>query len=420
MRPHDLFRLSVKGLSERKLRTALTVLCVVIGVAAIVGLVSLVSGVSASISHELESIGPTTFYMVASPSHLLTAADVAVIESLPNVTSVVPIVSFSANITESGTQTTVTVYGIANYSLAGVLGKLDLYEGQQYNGTALPYAVVGHDVAFPNTGQLLPSVNINQPIYLTEQGSSGKSITLIPVGILNSYGSAAFISPDSSIFIPIQSAESITDRYSYSALLVKASNTGTVNAVSALLNAVYGNNARIISVQQLASTVSSIIGSLGLLLGAIAGISLLVAAISILSIMMVSVTERTHEIGILKAIGFKRRDVLALFLSEALIIGLLGGLIGSAIGVGISYALPGIFSGAPSSTAPQGSTAQKVFIGGGASTSAASSSFTFTSVIDPTVIAIAILVAIAVSLLSSLYPAWKASTIDPISALRSE
>ncbi|MEM0148546.1 MAG: ABC transporter permease, partial [Candidatus Micrarchaeaceae archaeon] len=129
MKANDLFWLSAKAMRKRKLRTILTILTIVIGVAAIVALISLVSGVSASISHSLESVGPTTLYMMPSGQHIFTDADIAEIESLSNISSVIPIVSFSGNLSEAGTSTTVTVYGVENYSLVGILGSINLLEG---------------------------------------------------------------------------------------------------------------------------------------------------------------------------------------------------------------------------------------------------------------------------------------------------
>ena len=436
MKLKDILTLGIKGVSERKVRTALTVLSVVIGIAAIVALTSLVSGISVSISKSLESIGPTAIFLTSSSSHIFTNADIAEIESLPNVSVAIPIIRFPANITTGGVQQTVTVYGISNSVLSNALGSINLYSGTTYNDSSLPTALLGYDVAFPTSTQSTPSVTINQPIYLSEhtQGEGTKSITLISTGILNQYGSSLLVSPDTSIFIPLQNAISITGKYSYNIILVEAKNTSSVAALSSLLKNIYGNGVGLLSVEALASTVSSIIGSIGILLGSIAGISLIVAGISILSIMMVSVTERTREIGILKAIGFKKKDVLILFLSEALIIGLLGGIVGVGIGAGASYILPSLLSGGAgtggaSSGAPQAASGGSSFAGrssggGGVaianSPSRSSSSSSFTPVITPGVVIIAILIAVIVSLLSSLYPAWKAASVDPVKAIRSE
>ncbi len=438
MKYNDLLWLSLKGISERKMRAALTVLSVAIGVAAIVALVSLVSGASAGISKSLSTIGPTSIFLSASGQHILTDADVAEIESLPNVSVVVPAISFPANITISGQQLTATIVGVSNYSLSQLIGNVSLLSGSVFQDTSLPFGLVGYNIAFPTSTQQASSVTVSNPIYITTKTDSGeKSVTIIPSGILNAYGSAAFISPDTSIFIPIQAAEAITNKYSYNIIVVKATNTTTVAPLYALLTTIYGNTLRVISVQQIAQTVSSITGSLSLLLAAIAGISLIVAGISILSIMMVSVAERTHEIGILKSIGFSKRDVLMLFLSEALIIGLLGGIIGVAAGVGGSYGLAATLgSGAASSGGAHttsftggsfragASGSRAAFAGGPGSISppsgASASSFSLTPSVSITIVIAAILVAVAVSVAASMYPAWKASTVDPIKALRSE
>jgi ABC-type antimicrobial peptide transport system permease subunit len=439
MKLSDIIKLGIKGISERKVRTALTVLTVVIGIAAIVSLVSLVSGITASITSSLQSIGPTSLFVIPSRSGLLTAADVAEIEAFPNVSDVIPAIEISANVTINGQQTTATIVGINNYSVADAIGSINLYSGTMYNQTTLPLAVVGHDLAFPTSSQTSPSVNLNQPLYLTLRTPSGlKSVSVVSIGILDAYGSST-LSPDSAIFMPLGAVEGITNQYSFSALIVKASNAAAVTPLYNLLTEVYGSTASVLSVQQIAATVASITGSLALLLGSIAGVSLIVAGISILSIMMVSVTERTKEIGILKAIGFKKRDILVLFLTEAVIIGFLGGVIGILVGGGGAYALPALLSGASHAGAPgagavgrsgavavqssRGAEAGSAAFSSGAGSSAfgsSSSSISLTPIITPTTIILAIIIALVVSILASLYPAFKAASVDPIVALRSE
>ncbi len=441
-----LFLLGLKGMSERKFRTGLTVLSVVIGVAAIVALISLTSGISNSISQSLNKIGPTTLFVTPSGAGtIFTDSDVAEIESLPNVSSVVPMLRFTANITVSGQSDTVTVFGIDNSSISSTIGGVNLYDGTAYNGSGGPVALIGYSVAFPDVGQTVPSISIDEPAYLSIiQRAGSKSTTLVPVGILNPYGASFFISPDSSVFVPLQEAEVMLGKYSYNILVVKATNTSTVSSLGTLLGNVYNGRAKVLSVEQLTSTVASITGSLSLLLAGIAGISLLVAGISILSIMMVSVNERTHEVGILKSIGFRQKDVMFLFLSEAVIIGLMGGIIGSLLGSGVSYILPNLLSvgrgGSPSSTpthageyqvsrqgTPKGGKGFYVSSGGASagstpfkSSPGSSGMPSFTPTISPSIIGIAILLAVFVSVLASLYPAWKASRIDPIRALRAE
>ncbi len=446
MNLRDILWLGLKGMSERKLRTGLTVLSVVIGVAAIVALVALASGISAGINQSLASIGPTTLYIVPRGSTIFTDADVAEIQTFPNVSAVIPLLRFDANVTVDGTSSAITVVGVNNYSIAEAVGGVNLYAGTTYNASAEPEALVGHDIAFPTDSGGADEVQLDEPLYITTQkGTSTSTITLVPVGILDSYGSSLFISPDSSIFIPLTEAEDLLDKYSYNVLLVKATNTSTVNALDTLLTDVYGSAAEIVSVQELSQTVSSITGELSLLLGGIASISLIVAGISILSIMMVSVTERTHEIGVLKSIGFRNRDVMVLFLSEALVIGILGGVAGCVVGGAGSYALTSVFSTTSSGSSSASTTTTHgsggfgggggsfgggapsgaggaTFVGSTTSSSSATSAsaFTYSPKVTPELVVAAILLAVVVSIAASLYPAWKASTVDPITALRTE
>ncbi len=436
MRLNDIVKLGIKGISERKVRTALTVLTVVIGIAAIVSLVSLVAGITQSITNALQSIGPTALFVIPTKAAILTTADVAEIEAFPNVSTVIPAIEVPANVTVNGQQLSATIVGINNYSITDAIGSINLYSGTSYNQTVLPLALVGHDIAFPSATQTSPSVNLDQPLYLTLHTRGGtKTITVVPVGILNAYGSST-LSPDTAIFMPIGAVESLTNQYSFSALIVKASSTTAVTPLYNLLTDVYGSSASVLSVQQIAATVASITGSLALLLGSIAGVSLIVAGISILSIMMVSVTERTKEIGILKALGFKKGDILALFLTEAVIIGFLGGVIGVVVGGGGAYALPALLSGGAShSNTPVSSTSSgaagnrggaaissggATFSSGAGPRESSSSSISLTPIVSLGTIIVAIVIALIVSILASMYPAFKAASVDPIVALRSE
>jgi ABC-type antimicrobial peptide transport system permease subunit len=214
------------------------------------------------------------------------------------------------------------------------------------------------------------------------------------------------------------------NKLSYDMVFVKAESVESVDAVLEYLQAIYGNDVRTISVAQLSQTVSSIISSLSLFLGGIAAISLSVAGIGIMNIMFVSVLERTREIGVLKAIGFKNRDVLFIFLSEAVIIGILGGILGVAAGSALSYLVPYILSGmmrGPMSSA-QVRTTQTRAVGSPPAMGAMpmQTQLSYTPIVNMDMVAISIFLAVAVSIVSGLLPAWRASRVDPIKALRYE
>ncbi|MGD0330665.1 MAG: ABC transporter permease [Nitrososphaeria archaeon] len=446
MRATDVLSLAFKGIRQRKLRTAITILSVVIGVAAIIALVSQTSGIQASITGELQSLGPTSIIIIGGRTQL-SAATVADIETLQHVQTVIPMITSSFTLTVSGTSTTVPVIGVDSQSIQSLLGSIKLGEGSVYTDTTAPVAVVGYSVTFPTGGS--QTAYVGQPLLLTQTvGTSTRSITMVVVGLLDQYGSSSFISPDTSIFIPISAMESILNRNYYNEILVKADNVNDVSSVQTQLSDIYGSSVTIISVASISSSVSSIISLLSLLLGAIAAISLIVAGVGIMNIQLVSVYERIHEIGIMKAIGFKDRNILSLFLSESAIIGILGGIFGILLGAGVSSLIPiilsslvgssGIGQSATATTAAAAGGGTVVARGGGGgfgggasgfgggggfgggASGFASGSLSYTPVISPEIVFISLIIAISVSIIAGLYPAWRASRMEPVKALRYE
>ncbi|MGI0100507.1 MAG: ABC transporter permease [Candidatus Micrarchaeaceae archaeon] len=417
--------LSLKDLNEKRVRTALTVIMVVIGVAAIVALTSITAGISQSISSSLSTLGPTSIIVSSSSAAGFTVADTSMLSSLPNVTSVTPVLEGSGNLYAGNQNTSVTIIGISLQGLSKALGEnLTFYQGTGYQDTITPSAVIGHGVAFSSASTDVQTVSVGQSATLKVGGRSGETVTVPVVGILPSK-SSLIVPIDTSVFMSIPAAELLLKKSSFNILLVTASNTSTVNSTANLISTIYGNGAHVLTTASLLSTVSSIIGSLGLLFGAIAGVSLLVAAIGIMNIMLIAVYERIHEIGIMKSIGFKNRNIMTIFLFQALIIGFMGGVVGIGLGAGASYGLSSALSGASSSTpaptasAPTARGGGATFVGGGAGASSSSaSSLSFHPVFPATTIIYALVVAMVVSVLAGVYPAWRASKMEPIDALR--
>lgn len=435
MNPTDLFWLSYKQLIEKKTRTILTVVMVMIGVASIVALVSLTAGISASIGSSLQSLGPTSIILTSTKSTGFTLLDISGIESLPNVSSVVPIVTGSGTLTTANENTSVSIVGIAPQYLNETISGVNLYQGTVYNDTITPSAIIGYDIAFPSGSAGKQEASVGQPATLTIASGRSSSIYTVPiVGVLQTYSSFV-VQLNSAVLMSQTAAQTILHKQSFNEIFVKATNVSGVGPLTTELDNLYGNNARVLSTQQLASTINSVIGGISTLLLLIAGISLLVASVGIMNIMLMSVMERTHEIGIMKSLGFKGRQVLAVFLSQALLIGVIGGIIGIIAGAAASYSLAALASHASSpsnsttAAAPSGGATFRAggggsgnaqFSSGAASStsSSSSSSLSFSPVLSITTIAEAMLVAIIVSAISGLYPAWRASKMEPIDALR--
>jgi putative ABC transport system permease protein len=452
----DIFGLSIRQLNEKKVRTALTILMVVIGVASIVALTSQTAGASKSIQAELSTLGPTSIIVTPSGTTTFTEADVANLETLPNVSSVTPILSGSATLSINGNSSSATIVGITTTGLSALLGgNASLYEGTLYQDSIAPSAVVGHGIAFASsTNKNLQTAFVGETATLSVSGASGgrggsATKTSIPiVGILQSY-STSVLPIDSGVIVSMPFAEVLLHKTTFNEILVKANNVKNVSSLSSLITTVYGTKARVMNTQQLASTVSSITSETTLLFTVVGGISLVVAAIGIMNVMLMAVSERIHDIGILKSIGFRNNDVLMIFLLQALVIGILGGIIGLAAGIGTSYSLSALTSaGASSSTATAATAAAGAgfsrtgaaaggFAGGAAAgggafaaragagaagarvaVSPTSSLTTTTPVFTLSTIVEAIAIAIAISAIAGIYPAWKASKMEPIDALR--
>ncbi len=429
----DIFWLSFNDLREKKVRTALTIAMVIIGIGAIVALTSFTAGINNSITTSLQSLGPTAIIVSSSTSTGFTQSDVSELESLPNVTGVTPLLLGSATLYAGNQNESITVVGVSAQGLAQLLGgNVSLSQGNTYQDTIAPEAVIGHSVAFPSSaaGQQVITVGQSAALKLSE-GRSTQTITVPILGILASHG-ASIIPIDTGVFLSVQSAEVLLHRSSFNKMVVLSSNLTTVNSTAALITTVYGSSARILTTAQLLSTVSMIIGSISLLFGVIAGVSLLVAAIGIMNIMLMSVLERTHEIGVMKAIGFKNKHVMLVFMLQALTIGLIGGVMGIGVGAGVSYGLSAAFgSGSSTSSAPSSSAGSfrggtgggegrgAVFVSGGQAPSSSSSpGLTFSPAFPIGTILAALLIAVIVSVIAGLYPAWRASKMEPIDALR--
>ena len=411
MRLQDTFNIAFKGLKERRVRAALSILSVVVGVAAILALVSQTQGIQDSIVASLQTLGPTSILLTPRTSQL-TQADVAKIVSVGGVQDVIPMVTDRLSLTQGGQVSQVSVIGVSSEGIRTLIGEIRLVEGTIYPPTTAPLAVVGHNVAFPTAQGGQQMAQVGQPLILEQRvGQVTRRITVDVIGILDKYGSSPFLATDDAVFLPLDAAMRQSNRKAFNLMLVKSADVDSVQVVSTSLTNIYGSSLQVQSIQQISQTVSQIVGQFSILLGTVAAISLSVASLGIMNIMLVSVYERMREIGILKSVGFKDRDILSMFLSEAVIIGLLGGLLGLGAGWALSSILPTLVTNL-FRPGQGGGSGQMGFV--------QLQSFSYTPVITPNIVISAITVALVVSVVAGMYPAWRASKMEPIRALRSE
>jgi putative ABC transport system permease protein len=402
MRSSDLLRLAFSRLGTGKLRAALTMLGVVIGVASVVALVSVAQGATKGISDRLQSLGTnlltvnagstTTGFTrgSAGSATTLTLDDATAISQLDGVQAVEPELSTSKLVIAGTLNETATVIGttpgyptVRAYSMW-----VGTFVSQAAIDNNLRVAVIGATTA-DNLG--LDGSSIGSTIYV-----GGLPFDLI--GIMQPKGGTGFNNPDDEVLIPVSTArELFVGTNSVRSVGVSAASADQIDTVSgeitALLEQRHGitngvDDFSISTQAQLLGTVSSVSDVLTLLLAGIASISLLVGGIGIMNIMLVSVRERTREIGIRKAIGARGRDILSQFLVEALALSLAGGLIGIALGVLASFGI-GLYAG-------------------------------WGFIFNPVTVLVAVGFSLVVGIVFGVWPASQAARLDPVVALRYE
>jgi len=399
------------GMATHKLRSFLTILGIVIGVAAVIALMSMGRGAEAQIISNIESMGSDlitiypgalTFRGVkgaAGGATTLTMEDAeAISEQVPYITAVAP--SYSSNLQLS--------VGGENMN-AQVSGVTPAYQGVQSLEIAYGAFFTEYDYQRGSKVAVLGS-NVKETLFgdanpIGQQMRMG-SIVVRVTGVLESKdGMLMMGSPDDAVMIPLTALQQTVAQPRtaqgervVSTIALTVSDEGqadyVVEEITSLLRTRHrlgpldDDDFKIVSIEEISSTISEAIGTMTLLLGAIAAISLLVGGIGVMNIMLVSVLERTREIGILKALGARERDIWGQFLIEAAFLTFAGGIIGVILGWAVSY-----------------------FV---------SSMGLMPTVVTADIVILAVSVSVGIGLFFGFYPAWQASRLNPVEALRSE
>lgn len=406
----ESFRIALRNLGANKLRSGLTMLGVIIGVGAVIALVSIGRGAQEAITSQIQSVGTNLLYVRPGSSNqngvrgqegsagTLTLEDAAALKEVPGVVGVSPEIDSFGQLVAGGNNT--------NARLVGTTPEFqDVRDfvpasGEFINSTNVSarssVACLGSTVAadlFPDTDAVGQTVRINNVPFRVQC-------------VMESKGGTGFLSQDTQVMVPLTTAQT---RLSNSGRFRGSSNINVINikiadlsqsdAITQQIGEILRERHRVVqddftvqSQQDVLSAATAVTDTLTLFLGGVAAISLIVGGIGIMNIMLVSVTERTREIGIRKAVGAKRRDILLQFLTEATVLSVLGGVIGILLGWGISLLLGSFRFG----------------------------STQVTPVVDLGAVVLAVVFSVAVGLFFGIYPAARAGSLRPIEALRYE
>jgi len=394
----ESFRIALRALGANKGRAALTMLGVIIGVAAVILLVAIGSGVQQEITGQIEGMGSNLLFVVpadisaesggagggamgAGKSFTLDDADLLE-RQLGGDALVVPILQGAARL-KAGSHSMRAMIAAANQYGSEVFTS-DLVYGRGYSRseyiTATRVAVLGATPAeelFPGQNPVGREVQIN-----------GERFEVI--GQYAKQGGTLSGDQDNRVYMPLTTAQRLLSVSDISVIVAKAEDPGRIELVKhkirQALRPSFGDDITVFTQEQTLGILSTLLGTLTVMLAGIAGISLLVGGIGIMNIMLVSVSERTREIGIRKAVGAKTYDIMSQFVIEAIVLSVVGG----AIGILIGWA---------------GALALKTWIPTEITWWAVTLAFGFSA---------------AVGIFFGVYPAWRASRLDPIVALRYE
>ena len=404
-----VLRVAVSSLTAHKMRSVLTMLGIVIGVAAVIALVGVGTGAQAQVVSQFQSLGSNLVTVTAMPSfgfsqsglqqssRTLTMKDVSAIESLAtSVSLVAPLYSTNATVTYGGSTTSTTINGVTEEyaTVRNTTVTRGRFLTQEDNDNMAMVVVLGTSVVEDLFGS--SEVNaIGETVRINRQNYQ-------VIGVLKSKGQSGPQNQDDVIMMPLRTAQ----------LKLGGAGTNTVRSinlqvrtademdlaqaqVTAILRSLHGlaagadNDFLVQNQADILSSVAETSGTFTTLLGSIAAISLLVGGIGIMNIMLVSVTERTREIGLRKAVGAKRGDILTQFLTEAIVISVLGGIIGVVLGVGGAQVITPLLGANQAVVTTQSAV-------------------------------LALAVSLAIGVFFGLYPANRAAGLNPIDALRYE
>jgi putative ABC transport system permease protein len=399
---------AMQSLSANKTRSGLTILGIVIGVAAVIAMLAVGAGAQNAITGSISGIGTNLLFVFSGnmqeevrnpqPLTISDAESIADVFQAPSVEAVAPVLQGDREVTFARDRTRTTVYGVTP----------DYFGVRNYE--LLEGSFITEEHILGRASVVIIGPEVADKLFGHREGVIGESVRIEGqpfrvIGVLVPKGGSSFGSQDNVVMIPFSTAQTRVIRRTrdrVDVIFVQAVSAEAVpfasDEISQILRqrhrtAIGVDDFTVLSQQDFVDTARTITSVLTLFLGGVAAISLLVGGIGIMNIMLVSVTERTREIGLRKAIGARRRDILIQFLTESSLLSMFGGIIGIGIGWLIAFIVGRI---------------------------AEANGTPLTPIVGIDAILLATLFSTAVGLFFGIYPANRAANLQPVEALRYE
>lgn len=395
--------ISIGSISSSKMRSGLTTLGIIIGVAAVIANVSLGASFNQFFNDEIGAVGSNFIVIYSQGVNVFFDKELDLIKNTPGVEGVSPINQQMARVTYLSTSRQIDIQGVTgDYE---EVANLKMDAGNFLEDKDQFVAVLGSEIAYEKFDK---KISLKNPIEITFRREDGSVVTqkFIVKGIIQDPNTAFVetgVEPEIRIFIPIGTMNQMLGADDYGGFFIKASSLEIVRETADEIDIRLARNLGVSSrelenddtkpymmfdqLDALEQT-NQVSTALTSLLTSVALISLIVGSIGIMNIMLVTVTERTREIGLMKSLGYTRKDILTLFLIESTILSLIGGICGTALGIGVAL-IANYFLDLP-------------------------------NVFPVNQIIIGFIVSIFVGLLAGIYPANKAARMDPVEAFRHE
>ncbi len=400
MRPRDILLFSTNGLKERKFRFILNLVGVLVGCIAITGLISLTQGLNEEVGGQLDRFGSRNLFVM--PGDISMGAgliatqgfnwrDLEIISRVDNIDKATPVMgNLILTYSKRGEKKQAFAYGIeADYFT--IQSGWGAENGRLLKRGDNAVVILGYEIAFPKDMDE-PLFEVGDRITLTVRvDGEDKDMSFRVIGIMEKMGGLGGVSSDedNSVFMPLRICQQFFEKGGeFQYIVAQVKDTNDLVQVTADIEDRFDDDVSVLTRESMSELVGNILGAIEAVLGGVAALSLFVAGVGIINTMTISVLERTREIGILKAIGAKKKDILLMFLSEAVLNGLIGGSLGAAIGFGIGNLVGNLIEMPVSSN---------LFLALGV-----------------------VLFALLTCGLSGLYPAWRAAKMHPVEALRAE